>query len=55
MADLKNKAKWSDPVKGQPASKETLNTTGDFGHFQDVMRKIVNTKPKDASPVPVAS
>jgi hypothetical protein len=52
---MKNTAKWSDPVKGQPASEETLNMRADFGHFQDVMRKIVKARPKDVSPAPARS
>ena len=51
--------KWIDPVKDQPAKESTLNTTGDFGEFTALMRKIVNKqeeKPKpSASPDPVAS
>jgi len=52
--------KWTDPVKNQPAKESTLNTTGDFGKFTDLMRKIVNKKeesPKrpSASRVPDAS
>jgi len=51
--------KWTDPVKNKPAKESTLNTTGDFGEFTALMRKIVNKqeeKPKSSSsPDPVAS
>jgi len=45
--------KWIDPVKNQPAKESTLNTTGDFGAFKDLMRKIVNKK--EESPKPSSS
>jgi hypothetical protein len=52
--------KWTDPVKNQPAQESTLNTTGDFGEFKDLMRRIVNKreekpKPASSSPAPVSS
>lgn len=52
--------KWIDPVKNQPAKESTLNTTGDFGEFTALMRRIVNKqeekpKPASSSPDPAAS
>jgi len=47
------KTKWQDPAK-QPPKPETMNISGDFERFTDLMRKIVE-KPKAASPGSAAS
>jgi hypothetical protein len=49
--------RWVDPVKGKPASEETLNTRGNFADFTEAMKKLMKVKPekKSASPGPVSS
>ena len=40
--------KWTNPVKDHPAKESTLNTTGDFGQFKELMRKVVAQKPSSS-------
>jgi hypothetical protein len=51
---------WKNPVKDRPASEATMQMTGDFQEFTDLMRQIIHKKgePKPiahASPVPAES
>lgn len=54
---------WRNPVKGQPASPETLAIEGDFEKFTEDMKRLLSPtktekrKPTSASasPGPVAS
>ncbi len=48
------KKAWDDPVKRKP-SEETMSTPGDFKVFTDLMKRVVEKKPKPASPAPAAS
>lgn len=58
MADMKKR--WVDPAK-HPPKPETLDISGDFGRFTDMMRRIVNKpkgeekQPSAASPAPAAT
>lgn len=40
--------KWTNPVKNHPAKESTLNTTGDFGQFKELMRRVVAQKPSSS-------
>jgi hypothetical protein len=44
LRDRRN-PKWKNPVKNRPAKESTLDTTGDFQQFTDLMRRIVNKRP----------
>ena len=37
---------WVDPVK-RPASESTLNISGDFEEFTDVMRRLMQVRPEE--------
>ena len=53
------KKPWKNPVKGVPAKESTMNTTGDFAKFTDLMKRVVNSPIKtgkiSSSRVPDAS
>ena len=38
---------WTDPVKGRPANKSTLNLNGDFDKFTGVMKRLMQVRPED--------
>lgn len=50
MSTLTNRS-WKNPVKGIPAKESTMNVSGDFRKFTNLMKRVVNppVKPKESS------
>jgi len=47
---------WKNPVKGVPAKESTMKTPGDFDAFTQLMKRVVEKKPKaSVSRVPASS
>jgi hypothetical protein len=37
---------WKNPVKGVPAKESTMKTPGNFDAFTQLMKRVVEKKPK---------